>query len=64
MTDEISLERRTLAVSEAARILGVSRSTAFVMAKSGQLPTIKAGRRVVVPIARLMRLLGESGDAG
>ena len=63
MTDQISLERRTLAVSEVARILGVSRSTAFVMAKSGQLPTIRVGRRVVVPIAPLNRLLGESGDA-
>jgi excisionase family DNA binding protein len=45
---------------DAARILGVSRGTAYAMAKAGTLPTIRIGRRLLVPIARLNALLGEA----
>ena len=43
---------------DAGEILGVSRSLAYEMARTGQLPTIAAGRRRLVPIARLRVLLG------
>ena len=52
--------RRTLTVEEASVLLGVSRTSAYEAARAGQLPTIKLGRRLLVPRARLLALLGES----
>ena len=44
-----SLERRTFTVEEAAEILGISRSTAYECVKSGELPSLRFRRRVVIP---------------
>jgi excisionase family DNA binding protein len=52
-------ERLTLTVPEAARLLGVSRGVAYEAARTGDLPVVKLGRRLVVPRARLTALLGE-----
>ena len=52
----------TLTVTEAAQMLGISRSSAYDAARSGSLPTIKMGGRVLVPTASLLRLLGVPGD--
>jgi excisionase family DNA binding protein len=58
------IERRTYSVSEAAALLGVSRGVAYEAAKTGELPTVRLGRRLLVPRARLEALLGEprNGD--
>ena len=49
-----------ISVPAAARMLGVSRNTGYEMARLGQLPTIKCGRRrLVVPKAALMKILQE-----
>jgi excisionase family DNA binding protein len=59
-------ERGILAISvpEAARVLGIGRNTAYVAARSGELPSVKIGGRVVVPVRRLRALLdGTKGDA-
>ena len=49
-----------ISVPAAARMLGVSRNTGYEMARLGQLPTIKCGRRrLVVPKAALMKMLQE-----
>lgn len=48
---------------DAAKMLGVSRGTAYEMARTGQLPTIRAGRRLLVPLARLRAMLGLSATA-
>jgi excisionase family DNA binding protein len=50
-------ERQTLKIEEAAKILGISRNTAYDAVKTGQLPTVKIGRRFLVPKAALERLL-------
>jgi excisionase family DNA binding protein len=56
---ELQLEGRiTLTVSEAAELLSISRSTAYAAAKSGQLPVLRLGRRLVVPVPALRKLLG------
>ncbi len=53
-----SLEPLCISVPAAARILDVSRNTAYLMARLGQLPTIRCGRRrLVVPAAALMKML-------
>lgn len=43
---------------DAARLLGVGRTAAYEAARSGQIPTIRIGRKILVPVARLFRLLG------
>jgi excisionase family DNA binding protein len=63
MRDEASMERRTLTVEEAGQILGISRNTAYALATSGRLPTIRLGRRLLVPKAALDRLLDNTGAA-
>lgn len=52
-----STERRTVTVGEAAKILGVGRNKAYEAAKRGEIPTIKIGKRILVPVVALERLL-------
>jgi excisionase family DNA binding protein len=47
-----------LSVEQACELLGVSRSVGYRAAASGDLPTLRWGRRVYVPTARLLELLG------
>ena len=64
MAQEITeVKRRTVDVKEVSAILGISRLTVYKMARSGQLPTLKIGSRILVPIAKLKQLLGEADDA-
>jgi excisionase family DNA binding protein len=60
MVATLTDERRTLTVEEAARELGIGRTLAFEMARTGRLPVIRLGRRVLVPRAALDRML--AGD--
>jgi excisionase family DNA binding protein len=50
--------RPTIRVEEAALLLGVGRSTAFEAARRGELPTIRIGRRLLVPVPQLLAKLG------
>jgi excisionase family DNA binding protein len=54
------MERLTVSVDEAARALSVSRAHAFRMAASGELPTIRLGKRLLVPIEALSKLVGSA----
>lgn len=54
-------ERATLTVSETAKILGISRNSAYQGILTGEIPHIKIGRRVLVPKVALMKFL-ESVD--
>lgn len=42
----------------AAGVLGISRSLAYTMAEQGDLPTIRLGHRIVVPVPALLKMLG------
>jgi excisionase family DNA binding protein len=48
----------TISVEHAAELLGVSRSAAYRAAKAEQLVTFRVGRRLLVPTAPLLRMLG------
>jgi excisionase family DNA binding protein len=49
----------TISVEEAAVLLGVSRSAAaYRAANAGQLQTFRMGRRLLVPTAPLLGMLG------
>lgn len=52
----------TVTVSEAATILGVSRSHAYALVRDGHLPALRLGRRVLVPRVALLSLI--DGAAG
>lgn len=52
--------RLTLNVPEAGELLGISRSTAYALANSGHLPTIRLGKRILVPRQALERLLEDT----
>jgi excisionase family DNA binding protein len=55
--------RLTYTVPEAAELLGVSRGVAYEAANTGELPTVRLGRRLLVPRARLLALLGEQPES-
>ena len=50
-------ERRTLTIPEAAKALGIGRNAGYEAARRGEIPTIKIGKRVLVPLAALERML-------
>jgi hypothetical protein len=45
-------------MDQARELLGMSRSAAYRAAAAGHLPTLRFGRRVYVPTARLLAMLG------
>ena len=47
----------TISVPEAARILGISRTTAFEAVRDGTLPSIRIRRRIVISVAGLTAVL-------
>lgn len=54
-------QAKTLTVEAAARELNISRGLAYEGVRTGAIPAIRIGRRVLVPRAALDRLL--AGDA-
>jgi excisionase family DNA binding protein len=57
-----------VSVPEAARLLGVGTTFGWAMVRSGEIPSVRLGRRVLVPRAALEQLAGahqaqQTGDA-
>lgn len=48
----------TMRVNEVAIELGISRASAYEAVARGEIPSIRIGRRVLVPTAALRRMLG------
>lgn len=59
-TDDLPL---TISVEKAGELLGIGRRTAYRAAATGELPTVRIGRRLLVPTTRLMRMLDGAHDA-
>ena len=58
------MEKLTLTVSEVAVALGISRNTAYELARRGELPgVIRLGKRLVVSKAAIERLLQGGNNA-
>ncbi|GLQ05871.1 helix-turn-helix domain-containing protein [Sneathiella chinensis] len=53
----MSTERITVTVQEAGNILGIGKSAAYHAVKSGKIPSIRIGRRILIPKEPLMELL-------
>ena len=45
-------------MEQARELLGMSRSAIYRAAAAGHLPTLRFGRRVYIPTARLLAMLG------
>ena len=55
-------EKLTLTIEETAKLLGIGRNLAYDRVKTGEIPVIKIGRRLLVPRRALEKLL-EQGQA-
>lgn len=54
--------RATISVEEAGQVLGIGRGKAYECARNGEIPCLSLGHRRLVPVAALLRMLGEAGD--
>jgi hypothetical protein len=62
MSDEIP---QTLSVPEAGRrYFNLSRNAAYAAAARGEIPTVKVGRLLRVPVRSMERLLDKAGETG
>jgi excisionase family DNA binding protein len=55
-------QKSTLTVEEAARLLGISRGLAFQAVRRGDIPSIRIGGRILIPIARLHAMLDAESE--
>jgi excisionase family DNA binding protein len=57
-------EKLVMSLEAAGKLLGLSRPTAYKLAKSGAIPTLRLGRKIVVSNIQLQRLLsGENAGS-
>jgi excisionase family DNA binding protein len=54
---ELNVGRLTLSVDEAAERLGIGRSAAYEAIHRGEIPSLRIGRRFLVPVSALSRYL-------
>ena len=59
MTGPNDIQRETLSVREAAKILGISPKAAYQAAKRRQIPVIHIGGRILVIKAELEQMIGK-----
>ena len=52
-------DKLTLSIEETAKILGIGRNLCYDRVKTGEIPVIKIGRRLLVPRAALEKLLAD-----
>ena len=58
MSFNLDLETRpTMSVDEYAELLEVGRATAYAAVASGEVPSIRIGRRIRIPTAAVRRML-------
>jgi excisionase family DNA binding protein len=55
------IEPLVYTVEEAAELLGIGRSSCFEAVKRGEIPSVRLGRRILIPKARLHELLTGRG---
>lgn len=56
-------DRLTVTVTEAAKLLGVSRAMAYECVHTGEIPSVRLGARILVPRHRLVALLDGEAEA-
>lgn len=56
------MEQALLRVEEAARFLSLGRSKTYALLATGELPVVRIGRSVRVPVAALRRWIEEQAE--
>ena len=51
-------KRLTVNVEEFAQIVGIGRNTAYECVRRGVIPSIRLGRRIIIPVKAIERLIG------
>lgn len=59
----MTINKQVYTVTEVAKILGVSRGTAYECVKTNAIPHIKLGRRIVIPGVALEQFLKSTNQA-
>ena len=57
------MNRLTVSVPEAGKMLGLSRSSTYVAVQRGDIPSIRVGGRVLVPLRSLVALVNGEAPA-
>ena len=52
-------DKLTLSIGECAKVLGIGRNLCYDRVKTGEIPAIKIGRRLLVPRSALEKLLAD-----
>jgi excisionase family DNA binding protein len=55
-----SSDKALLTIPEAAKVLGIARTSAYEAVRRGELPALHVGKRVYVPRAQLEAWVGET----
>ncbi len=61
---EMSLPRLAVSIPKACAALGLGRTTFYALVKAGQIRVVKLGRRTLVPMEELAKLLAPKVDGG
>ena len=48
----------TITVTETAKLLRISRNAAYRAVSVGEIPAVRVGRRILIPVARLNEMMG------
>jgi excisionase family DNA binding protein len=59
---EEATKRKTYTIEEVAEQLGISRVKAYEAAREGKIPTMRFGKRWIVPAAAFDRMLNSKFD--
>lgn len=58
----MSTKALTLAIPEAGALLGIGRDASYRAARNGEIPTLRIGRKLRVPVGKLAEMLGTTPD--
>ena len=55
------MEKLVFSPKEVGELLGLGRSSTYEALARGRIPSIKVGKKILIPRAGLLKLLGEEG---
>lgn len=64
MAEDVVPKKLTLSVTEAANLIGVSRTTMYHLVKMKGFPTVQIGNRVLVSVKGLEKWVDEQAQRG
>jgi excisionase family DNA binding protein len=55
------MEKMVLSVEECCEVLGLSRNTLYERIADGSVPSVRLGKRILIPVAGLEKMLSQVG---